>query len=95
MLGTFTGVPGSLNGQGPRFRGTPTRDPHHGDDAEEMFHPRVTSGKSAGAIKADVRSFASGYSGKWSWPFGQNCHSFQKSLMSKCGLSRSGSKPVQ
>jgi len=92
--GTFRGVPGSLNGQGPRYRGTPTRDPHHGDPAEEMFHPRVLNGQAAAALKSCMRGFARGYSGTWSWPWGQNCHSFQEDMMEHCGLSKSGSKKV-
>src|SRR4051812_5262019 len=40
LTGTFAGVAGELNGQ-TDFRGTPTRDPHHGDDADEEFHPVV------------------------------------------------------
>lgn len=35
-----------------------------------------------------VRDFANSYSGSWSWPFGQNCHSFQESAMSSCCLER-------
>ena len=92
---TLRGVPGSLNGQGPQFRGTPTRDPHHGDTAEEMFHPAVHSGKPAAAIKSSIRSFAQSYSGKWSWPWGQNCHSFQEAMMEQVRLSKSGRKQVK
>jgi hypothetical protein len=35
---TLVGVEGELNGQ-TSFGGTPTRDPHHGDKAEDTFHP--------------------------------------------------------
>lgn len=89
--GTLKGVPGKLNG-GPRFGGGPTRDPHHGDSAEQAFHPRVRSGAPAADVKSCVRSFAKGYSGTWSWPWGQNCHSFQRQMMRKCALARGGSK---
>ncbi|MGH7674936.1 MAG: carboxypeptidase-like regulatory domain-containing protein [Gemmatimonadales bacterium] len=92
ISGTFRGVPGSLNGQGPRFRGTPTRDPHHGDRAEEMFHPRILNGQPAAGIKSCIRGFARGYHGTWSWPWGQNCHSFQEDMMEHCGLSKAGGK---
>lgn len=91
LRGTFVGVSGDLNGTA-RFGGTPTMDPHHGDPAEEMFHPLVANGKPASAIKDCVRAYARGYSGKWSWPWGQNCHSFQEAMMKHCGLKKSGSK---
>lgn len=92
LKGTFMGVPGALNGV-PHFAGgSPTRDPHHGDTAEEMFHPRVKSGQAAAAIKTCVRGFAAAYSGKWSWPWGQNCHSFQEAMMKHCKLHKGGSK---
>jgi hypothetical protein len=92
LWGTFTGVKGILNGQTPRFRGTATRDPHHGDEAEEMFHPTIRNGKPAGTIKSCIRGFAHAYTGSWSWPWGQNCHSFQEALMGHCRLSKHGSK---
>jgi hypothetical protein len=93
MWDTFTGTPGVLNGQG-YYNGSPTRDPKHTTDAEEMFHPCVLSGQSAIAIKAAIRAFATGYSGSWSWPWGQNCHSFQEAMMERCHLTKSGSKKV-
>ncbi len=37
-------------------------------------------------IKVCIKSFAQNYSGQWSWPFGQNCQSFQKSMMKACCL---------
>jgi hypothetical protein len=83
---TFTGVPGSLNGL-RGIGGTPTTDAHDGHPAEEMFHPAVVNAKSAAAIKECIRAFAKGYSGSWSWPFGQNCHSFQEEMMEHCGLA--------
>jgi hypothetical protein len=94
IKGTFTGVEGALN----RFPKNPhpLRDPHHGDDdAKERFHPRVERGDSASAIKACIVGFATSYSGKWSWPWGQNCHSFQEDLMEHCELTKSGSKAIK
>ena len=35
-------------------------------------------------IKSCIRKFASSYSGSWSYPWGQNCHSFQKEMMNMC-----------
>jgi hypothetical protein len=92
VWGTLSGVRGILNGQGPQFHGTPTLDPHHGDAAEEAFHPRALNGRAAADIKDCLRGFAKGYSGNWSWPLGQNCHSFQEAMMAHCGLSKQGSK---
>lgn len=92
ISGTFKGVPGALNGVPYFSAGTGTTDPHHGDPAEEMFHPAVRSGQPAATIKDCIRSFAKSYSGTWSWPWGQNCHSFQEAMMEHCKLSKSGSK---
>ena len=100
---TLSGTPGELNGQSS-FGGTATRDPHHGDSADETFHPKRRSGflslaklefgsgkgKDCGCvteaeIKDSLRAFAKQYSGNWSYPWGQNCHSFQKAaLKSSC-----------
>ena len=70
---------------------SPTRDAHHGEVPEAMSHPfRKTDGvmKYGKAAKSKckcvteddakncVRAFARQYKGKWSWPWGQNCHSF-------------------
>lgn len=35
-------------------------------------------------IKSYIRKFVSSYSGSWSYPWGQNCHSFQKEMMNMC-----------
>ena len=35
-------------------------------------------------IKSCIRKFASSYSGSWSYPWGQNCHSFQEEMMDMC-----------
>lgn len=79
-LDTIFGVPGELNGQ-TSFGGTATLDPHDGDPADKSWQAKHTDGKTDAEVKGLIRSFATGYSGDWSWPFGQNCHSFQKSLM--------------
>jgi hypothetical protein len=28
-----------------------------------------------------IRNFSNSYDGNWSWPIGQNCHSFQKEML--------------
>ncbi len=92
---TFTGVPGDLNGT--YWGGTDTQDAHHGDPGEESFHPFVEDEECVDneCEKAAecIRKFAKSYSGSWSWPVGQNCHSFQNSMMSSCGLSRNQQSP--
>ncbi|MDO4410593.1 MAG: RHS repeat-associated core domain-containing protein, partial [Akkermansia sp.] len=35
-------------------------------------------------IKNCIRSFAKSYTGTWSYPWGQNCHSFQEEMMNMC-----------
>ena len=90
---TFTVVEGELNGQ-TSFGGSPTRDPHHGDSAEESFHPTKTAETidckcmTCEKIVDCIRDFAKSYSGSWSWPWGQNCHSFQEAMMKKCCLAK-------
>jgi hypothetical protein len=88
---TFGGTDGELNGQ-TTYHGTPTRDPHHGDDAEEEFHPVVCGDdtRTDEEIKNCLRAFARSYSGGWRWTFGagQNCHTFQQAAMEHCKLQK-------
>jgi RHS repeat-associated protein len=39
-------------------------------------------------VKDCLRAFAKQYSGSWSYPWGQNCHSFQTSAMKGCCLKK-------
>lgn len=39
-------------------------------------------------VKDCARAFANAYSGSWSYPLGQNCHSFQKEMMEKCCMKK-------
>ena len=95
------GVRGDLNGQ-KSFGGTATKDPHHGDKAEESFNPRrnengtMQYGGAKGKkcqctteedAKDCIRAFAKNYSGEWRWP-GRSCHTFQEEAMSNCCLVR-------
>jgi len=75
---TLTSVPGILNGQPPApFGGTETTDPHDSDIAEVTIQTYVRSHeRTIAEVIIAVRNFANNYSGTWSWPFGQNCHSF-------------------
>jgi hypothetical protein len=86
---TLTSVPGILNGQPPApFGGTPTRDPHHGQSAEDEHQMFIKSHDQtiSEALQA-IRDFANSYSGTWSWPFGKNCHSFQTSMAGSTKLT--------
>jgi hypothetical protein len=84
---TLFGCEGELNGV-TTYGGTATTDPHHGDTGEEEFNPVLLNSKSDSDVRDDVRTFARSYSGTWRWTFGwgQNCHTFQRSLMDYVGL---------
>jgi len=88
---TLGGTEGELNGQ-TNFGGTSTRDPHHGDIADEIFNPVVdcSDQRTDEEIKNCLRSFAQSYSGEWRWTFGagQNCHTFQEAAMKHCNIRR-------
>jgi len=95
------GVPGDLNGQ-KSFYGEATRDPHHGEKADQEFHPQrlnggtmkygEAKGKTCKCTTEDnakdcIRKFAKQYSGAWRWPF-RTCQTFQLEAMSNCCLAR-------
>jgi hypothetical protein len=91
-MGTLAGVDGELNGQ-TSFGGTPTRDPHHGDKADEEFNPKISSECrckkwTCSEAKDCMRKYAKSYKGGWSWPLGPNCRSFQRSMMMTCCLEK-------
>jgi len=79
-LNTVIGIEGELNGQ-TSFGGSRTKDPHHGDRSEGVeqydIYGRMTKDE---ALKA-LRDYANSFSGSWSWPIGQNCHSFQDDFL--------------
>lgn len=85
---TVSGVPGELNGQ-TNFGGSPTRDPHHGFRVSgvNVFNLYTTNASSTSGVDKKIRDFANSYSGSWSWPVGQNCHSFQNSFIKKFNLT--------
>jgi hypothetical protein len=86
---TISGVPGDLNGR-KVFGGTKTKDAHHGDRDKNVnvyeVYIETIDGRTAEDIKQEIRDFANNYSGNWSWPSGQNCHSFQEELLKKVKL---------
>ena len=98
---TIKGIPGEVNGIS-NFSGSEKRDPHHGDSANESFHPRrrdtgkmkygSAKGKRCECTTEDdakqcLRAFAASYSGNWSYPR-NSCHTFQMKSMSDCCLSK-------
>jgi hypothetical protein len=84
---TLLGVEGDLNGV-KSFGGSPTLDAHHGDPAEDQFHPLDAHGRTDHEIAECLRKFAQAYNGRWRWTFGfgQNCHTFQKQALKHCRL---------
>ena len=86
---TLKGVNGDLNGQAMGW-GTRDRDPHHGDPAEDMFHPTTKNDDDDKKIYFKILNFVNKYEGDWRWTFGwgQNCHTFQTSLMKAANLSK-------
>jgi hypothetical protein len=81
----LVGTPGELNVKScPNLGGSATRDPHHGETAEESFHPVNWNGMSDDQIKNQIRSFAAGYTGDWS--SSRDCHDFQNELMQNSQL---------
>jgi hypothetical protein len=101
LVGTFAGVPGSVNRGG-------VRDPHHGDrrSVDDSFSPRpmvwprrdVTCKEVCERAKRCIRQFAQRYSSRfgseWRWRFDQgwlgdnSCHTFQSRMFDKCNLGR-------
>lgn len=86
--GTLFGVDGELNGQ-TTFAGTPTQDPHHGDRSADVqiFDVYGDSSTSVQEYIDQIRNYANSYNGSWSWPLGQNCHSFQERMLDVLGLT--------
>lgn len=85
---TLFGTEGELNGQ-TSFGGSPTRDPHHGDTAEEQFNVICTDPtKTEPVVVSEMESFANSYHGEWRWTFGwgQNCHTFQEAMLANSSL---------
>ena len=92
---TVFGVPGELNGQESfsAYGGSPTSDPHQGEyGGAKVYDVYAESGALSAKVIDQVRNFAHSYSGNWSWPLGQNCHSFQESMLHDLNLTI---KPVQ
>jgi RHS repeat-associated protein len=82
---------------------TGNRDGHHGDVGDVEFHPKrknrgkLKYGTAIGTpcgcvtefqVKDCLRKFAQNYSGKWSYPWGNNCHSFQRAAMRDCCIKK-------
>jgi RHS repeat-associated protein len=94
---TLFGTDGVLNGQGAYPRGTDVTDPHNGDRSDPELSTTVHAydvygdpSASSATYAQSVTNFANSYSGNngtYSWPFGQNCHSFQNEMLIRQGLT--------
>ncbi len=86
---TLGGVEGELNGQ-TSFKGKPTKDPYHNLRGKEVLGVQYTGSdeKSEATIMQEMKQFANGYSGNWRWTFGfgQNCHTFQEEMLENSDL---------
>ena len=94
ITNTLTSVPGTLNGNGSVFKResklNDKQDPKHCQTADETLKVVIKPNRTCAEAKTAIRLFVSGYHGTWSWPFGQNCHSFQESLMQSARLYQEG-----
>ncbi len=80
LWNTFTGVDGELNGV-TDYGGSATVDPHHGDTPDETIEVWIMSNRTRADAWSALETAASAFSGGWSWPFGNNCHSFQEDML--------------
>lgn len=87
---TILGVTGELNAE--YFGGSYYRDRHQGDRSSGVNAFTIYSNLPKEVVAQQIRSYAQNYSGSWSWPVGQNCHSFQQGYIQKLGLEI---RPVQ
>jgi len=85
---TVPGTEGELNGQ-TNFGGTSTQDPHQGDRSAgvKAYNVYTKNAETTSNVPSGIRVFSNNYSGSWSWPSGQNCHSFQEKLLEKLNLT--------
>jgi hypothetical protein len=98
-VGFGSGSPGILNGTSlPNTRGTPTRDPHHGDAANrytvmDMDGTYAGQSREAATLAAAdaIRRFARSYRDDYSWnPAGTDCHEFVDFALEAAHLRRGG-----
>lgn len=90
LLTFLFGTKGTLNG-GLAFADgrRSARDPHHHDAAQHEFHPRLRARKSDRRVRAEIRSFADGFEGRWRWSARsttRDCRRFQLALFDAVGL---------
>jgi hypothetical protein len=85
---TLTGTEGELNGQ-TNFGGQEDKDPYHLKSAEQVLGVECTDPSlTEPEVKQNIIKFAKEYSGEWRWTFGfgQNCHTFQESMLNSTRL---------
>lgn len=84
---TLLGTEGELNGT-TSFGGNSTKDPHHGDTSGDEYMVYSEDDDSQTKVQDEMRKFAHSYAGEWRWTFGfgQNCHTFQKDMLKQSHL---------
>ena len=84
LWNTLTGVDGELNGV-TDYGGSATVDPHHGHTPDETIEVWIMSNRTRAEAWSTLKTGANSFSGGWSWPFGNNCHSFQEDMLDAGG----------
>lgn len=76
-----------LNGQ-TRFGGTPTLDPHHGNRGKGVneFQVYFKDVPTRNEITDQIKDYDKKYSGDWSCPVRQYCHSLQEKMLKDLNL---------
>ncbi|TQI80345.1 hypothetical protein FHU10_4793 [Serratia fonticola] len=94
LKGMLLGVPGDLNGQ-HLLGGTPTKDPHHRDRSRGVviFDLYSNDERTSDEIKKEIRNYVGTHKGKWQWPLGLCCHSFQKKMLKDLSLTTKRHSP--
>lgn len=87
------GGPGELNAvSSPSVKGTATRDPYHGEDADFSFCPLGSQEVDDELLHRRIRDAAAAYRGSWGWrwPWSpgpeEHCRTFQLHLLGAAGL---------
>ncbi|WP_299999697.1 DUF6156 family protein [uncultured Cedecea sp.] len=87
LKGMLLGVPGDLNGQSI-LCGTSKIDPHHHDRSKGVviFDLYRNDYRTSEEIKKEIRNYVKCHEGKWQWPLGLCCHSFQRKMLKDLNL---------
>jgi hypothetical protein len=84
---TLLGTEGEINGI-TSFGGSSAKEAHHGDTSGDKHKVYSEKSDSQPKVQDEMRKFAHAYSGEWRWTFGfgQNCHTFQKDMLKQSNL---------